>query len=92
MSTPALFLQGLHTVQIGIAAYGAYQSYVAITMLQGYESISKKAAEWSNEAQKQLDLTRSTQAAGALTVSRMIYTSHILTLDRLPHHLLEQPS
>lgn len=68
MDTPQVFLRGLAAAQVALGLYGAYHSYVAITLLQEYEGVTKKAAEWSTEAQRQLDQTRSTQGAGAVAV------------------------
>lgn len=51
-----------------LSTYGAYNSYIAITNLQTYEATSKKLAEWSSEAAKQLNKTRTTQATAAVTV------------------------
>ncbi|KAJ8124769.1 hypothetical protein O1611_g8871 [Lasiodiplodia mahajangana] len=55
-------------VQIVIAAYGAMQSQVAITKLLEYEDATKKLAKISSEAERQLHKTRTTQAAGAITI------------------------
>ncbi|QIX01534.1 hypothetical protein AMS68_007051 [Peltaster fructicola] len=85
MATPQTFLQTLHVLQAGLAAYGAYQSYVAITLLREYEGITKKAAEWSNEAQFQLDRTRTTQGAGAIAIVASM--AGALTLATIPSHL-----
>lgn len=67
--TPAWFLRGFHILQAALAGYGAYNSYIAVVNLREYEDASRKAAKWSNEAQRQLDKTRSTQAAGVVSVS-----------------------
>lgn len=64
----ALFLPLQHHLQVILCVYALRHSYVAITNLQKYEEASKKAAEWSDEAQKQLTKTRTTQAAGLITV------------------------
>lgn len=58
----------VHAGQVLLGSYAAYNSYIAITNLQTYEATSKKLAEWSDEAAKQLHKTRTTQAAGALAV------------------------
>jgi hypothetical protein len=63
-----MFLQLLHLAQAGLAAYGGQQSYVAITNLRKYEATSKKLAKYSNEAERQLHKTRTTQALGALAI------------------------
>lgn len=59
----------LHLAQAGLSAYGTYHSYHAITNLQAYEATTKKLAKWSDEVGRQLQKTRKTQAAAALTVS-----------------------
>ncbi|KAH7028102.1 uncharacterized protein B0I36DRAFT_147125 [Microdochium trichocladiopsis] len=56
----------LHSAQALLAAWGGFQSAIAITRLQTYESASEKLAEWSSEAARQLHKTRTTQASGAL--------------------------
>ncbi|PNS16029.1 hypothetical protein CAC42_4430 [Sphaceloma murrayae] len=58
----------LHIGQATLAVYGIYNSYVAITNLRQYEEQTKKAAKWSNEADFQLQRTRSTQGAGMIAV------------------------
>lgn len=57
----------LHSVQAVLAAWGGFQSVIAITRLQTYESASEKLADWSSEAARQLHKTRTTQASGALS-------------------------
>ena len=64
----AAILRIPHIGQLLYSLYGGYISYIAITNLQKYEEISKKAAEWSEEAENQLWKTRTTQASGALAV------------------------
>ncbi|ETS76751.1 hypothetical protein PFICI_12138 [Pestalotiopsis fici W106-1] len=64
-----MFLQLLHLAQAVLAGYGAQQSYIAITNLQKYEDTSKKLAKYSNEAERQLHTTRTTQASGALAIA-----------------------
>ena len=56
----------LHAAQALLAGWGGFQSAIAITRLQTYESASKKLADWSSEAARQLHRTRTTQASGAL--------------------------
>jgi hypothetical protein len=63
-------LRGQHFAQIALGAYGAYISFQAIIRLQKYESTAKTLADWSSEAGRQLQLTRTTQGAGAIAVSR----------------------
>jgi len=73
--TPALFLTLQHVLQVVLSFYALRHSYVAITNLRKYEETTKKAAEWSDEAQKQLDKTRTTMGAGAITVRFPPYPS-----------------
>jgi hypothetical protein len=63
------FTQLLHTGQVALCAYGAYVSFIAIRNLQKYEDMSKKAAKYSFEAERQLHKTRTTQTSGAVCVS-----------------------
>ncbi|KAI0096964.1 hypothetical protein GGR51DRAFT_488246 [Nemania sp. FL0031] len=63
-----MLLKLVHVAQIVIAAYGAMQSQVAITKLLEYEDATKKLAKISSEAERQLQKTRTTQAAGAITI------------------------
>lgn len=78
----------IHAGQALLGSYAAYNSYVAITNLQTYEATSKKLAEWSDEAAKQLHKTRTTQAAGALAVCPVPYPTspHTKTYTHPPHH------
>lgn len=69
MKTTEIFLQACYVLQMTLAAYGGYQSYIAIVNLRKYEEVTKKAAKWSSEAEHQLHKTRTTQASGALAVS-----------------------
>lgn len=64
----ALLLRGQHVAQLVLAAYGGFLSYQAVVRLQKYEKTSEKLADWSKEAARQLRLTRTTQAAGAVAV------------------------
>lgn len=63
-----MFLQLLHLAQAGLAAYGGQQSYIAVTNLQKYEKTSEKLAKYSNEAERQLHKTRTTQTSGAAAI------------------------
>ncbi|KAI1120493.1 hypothetical protein F5Y10DRAFT_258287 [Nemania abortiva] len=63
-----MLLKLIHVAQIVIAAYGAMQSQVAISKLLEYEDATKKLAKISSEAERQLHKTRTTQAAGAVTI------------------------
>jgi hypothetical protein len=67
-----LVLRGQHIAQIALGGYGALISFKAIIRLQKYESTAKKLADWSSEANKQLQLTRTTQGAGAVAVSQFV--------------------
>ena len=63
------FLTGLLTVVIiGVSSNALYQSGQSIPKLQKYEGKAQKAAEWSNVAEKRLQDTRKTVAAGFVTV------------------------
>ncbi|WPH04237.1 Hypothetical protein R9X50_00712600 [Acrodontium crateriforme] len=68
MATPLAFVRFVHTVQVGLCLLGATQSYSAITKLQKYESVSKKLAEWSKEAEFQLYKTQTTHSTGVFTL------------------------
>jgi hypothetical protein len=63
-----MLIQILHLAQVALAGYGAQQSYIAITNLRKYEDASKKLAKYSNEAERQLHKTRTTQTSGAVAV------------------------
>lgn len=63
-----MLLQLLHLAQVALAGYGSTQSYTAITNLQKYEDASKKLAKYSNEAERQLHKTRTTQTSGAVAI------------------------
>jgi hypothetical protein len=63
-----LLLKLVHYGQVVIAAYGAMQSQIAIQNLLKYEDASKKLAKVSSEAERQLHLTRTTQASGAIAI------------------------
>ncbi|KAK9776093.1 hypothetical protein AB5N19_12072 [Seiridium cardinale] len=73
-----MFLQLLHLAQAGLAAYGGQQSYVAVTNLQKYEDTTKKLAKYSNEAERQLHKTRTTQTSGAVAMIVSLLVSLIL--------------
>lgn len=64
-----LYLRLVQCTQAYLAGRGIYYSYFAIINLQKYEDAAKKLAEWSNEADRQLHKTRTTQTSGAVTVS-----------------------
>ncbi len=64
------FAATYHLAQAGLCAYTGYMSYTAITKLQQYEEKSKKLAKFSSIAAEQLHKTRTTQASGAIAVSR----------------------
>lgn len=69
-----LFL--LHGAQVALSASGGYFSYIAITNLQQWEGPAKKAANYSGTADSELQMTRKTQAAGALSVSQAWFALH----------------
>lgn len=69
-TTMSSLMRLVHLAQMLLSTYGAYHSYVAITNLQTYEATSKKLAEWSDEAARQLHRTRTTQGTAAITVSK----------------------
>jgi hypothetical protein len=73
-----MFLQILHLGQAALAGYGAQQSYIAITNLRKYEETSKKLAKYSNEAERQLHKTQTTQASGAVSVLLSLLVSLFL--------------
>lgn len=73
-----MLVQVLHLGQAALAGYGAQQSYIAITNLQKYEDASKKLAKYSNEAERQLYKTRTTQASGAVSVLVSLFVSLFL--------------
>lgn len=75
-----MLLQLLHLGQAGLATYGGLQSYTAITNLQKYEDASKKLAKISNEAERQLQRTRTTQAAAAVALLASLLASAYLAL------------
>ena len=68
MATPALYMRLTHVCQVALSAYGAYQSYIAITNLRTYEATTKKLAKWSDVVDRELHKTRTTQASGAIAV------------------------
>ena len=58
-----------HVAQLCLNGYTGYLSYVAISKLLTWEQNAETAAKYSNVAAEQLHKTRTTQAAGAVTVS-----------------------
>ncbi|KAK5133354.1 hypothetical protein LTR08_007788 [Meristemomyces frigidus] len=78
MAAPGIYLRLTHVTQVVLSAYGAYQSYIAITNLRTYEATTKKLAKWSNEVDRQLSRTRTTQAAGAIAVLASVIGASIL--------------
>ncbi|KAK4996192.1 hypothetical protein LTR66_004137 [Elasticomyces elasticus] len=77
-----LILTSLHTIQAALGVYGLYVSYISITNLRQYEETTKKAAKYSDTAAEQLHKTRTTQAAGAITI--LLSTASSLTLATAP--------
>ena len=66
----------ISALPIGIAALSAYclaRSAQSIPKLQRYEDSAKKAARWSNAADKRLWDTRYTVGAGFIVVSLQFY-------------------
>lgn len=58
----------LHVGQVAMGAWAGKHSYEAIRRLRQYEDATKKAAKYSSTADNELQRTRTTQAAGAITV------------------------
>ncbi|KAK8019996.1 hypothetical protein PG990_005134 [Apiospora arundinis] len=73
-----MLLQILHLAQAALAGYGGQQSFAAIQNLQKYEETAQKAAKWSNEADRQLKKTRTTQAAGVVALVMSLVASVLL--------------
>lgn len=72
----------IHILQAAFSAYNLYLSSIAIRKLLGYEEKAKKAAKWSDIAEKELYKTRTTQASNAIAVSPFPNTpSHFLFLS-----------
>lgn len=72
-------LAALHGVQALLGLYNLYLASISIKNLHQYEEKSEKAAEWSNEAERQLHKTRTTQATGVLTV-RLSFQKYVQSL------------
>ncbi|RDW61556.1 hypothetical protein BP5796_11448 [Coleophoma crateriformis] len=73
----------IYTFQAAFAGYNLYtNSAVAITNLLQYEEKAKKAAKYSNTADKQLWDTRKTQASATITVLSTLLSSAYLLLLR----------
>lgn len=68
MPASTIILRVLYVSQHLYAAYNLYLSQIAIQKLRLYEEMSEKAAKWSNEAERQLHKTRTTQASLAASV------------------------
>ncbi|KAK8113805.1 uncharacterized protein PG998_001703 [Apiospora kogelbergensis] len=73
-----MLLQVLHIAQAALAGYGGQQSYNAIQNLQKYEETAQKMAKYSNEAERQLKKTRTTQAAGVVALALSLVASVLL--------------
>ena len=58
-----------HLAQSCLNAYTGYLSHNAIARLLTWEQTAERAAKFSSEAAEQLHKTRTTQAAGAISVS-----------------------
>jgi len=78
MGWPSLVL---HVAEATLSIVGGYHSYIAITNLQQYESMTKKAAKISSIADDQLDRTRKTHASGAISLLVSVVTSVSLAFD-----------
>ncbi|KAF2101384.1 hypothetical protein NA57DRAFT_72828 [Rhizodiscina lignyota] len=76
----APLLPVFHAAQTALAAYAAQHSYTAITKLQIYEKQSEKAAQYSSSADRQLQKTRKTQAAGAASIAVSLLCSTYLVI------------
>ncbi|RYP69626.1 hypothetical protein DL771_005990 [Monosporascus sp. 5C6A] len=76
-----VLVQLIHLAQVALAGYGALHSYGAITNLRTYESTAEKAAQYSNEAGRQLRGTRTTQGAGALALAASLGAALHLLLN-----------
>ncbi|KAI1172863.1 hypothetical protein F4777DRAFT_590271 [Nemania sp. FL0916] len=83
-----MLLKLVHVAQVVIAAYGAVQFQVAITRLLEYEDATKKLAKISNEAERQLHKTRTTQAAGAVALLVSFAVSALLATGGAPSILV----
>ena len=66
---PAAIPLVLSIGQIGLCLWAGRYSFGAITRLQEYEDVSKKAAKISGTAENELYKTRVTEASGALSVN-----------------------
>jgi hypothetical protein len=58
----------IHIAQAGLSGYSLFHAYNSITKLRQWEPASKKAAEYSEVAARELHKTRTTQTAAAVTV------------------------
>ncbi|CZT48369.1 uncharacterized protein RSE6_09053 [Rhynchosporium secalis] len=67
-------LSVVHVVQVAFGIYNLYLAADSINKLLGYEDMSKKAAKYSKTAEKQLHMTRSTQASGTIAKQLLIST------------------
>ncbi|RYO98223.1 hypothetical protein DL764_007151 [Monosporascus ibericus] len=76
-----ILMQLIHLTQVALAGYGALHSYGAITNLRTYESTAEKAARYSNEAERQLHETRTTQGAGAAALAASLGAALHLLLN-----------
>ncbi|KAG0646211.1 hypothetical protein D0Z07_8416 [Hyphodiscus hymeniophilus] len=68
-------LSVLYCLQAAFSGYNLYLASISISNLQEYEETSKKAAKYSNTAEKQLHKTRTTQASGTIAVLLSFLTS-----------------
>ncbi|RYP24981.1 hypothetical protein DL765_000209 [Monosporascus sp. GIB2] len=74
-----VLMQLIHLTQVALAGYGALHSYSAVTKLRTYEPTTEKAAKYSNEAERQLRGTRTTQGAAAFALASSLCAAlHLL--------------
>jgi len=65
----------LNLSQVAFSVYNLWLASISIMNLQKYEEKSKKAAEYSNTAARELHKTRTTQTSAALAVNMPLLLS-----------------
>ncbi|KAI1343467.1 hypothetical protein F5Y15DRAFT_234477 [Xylariaceae sp. FL0016] len=85
---PIMLLRLLHLAQVALAGYGAQHSYVAINNLTKYEGATKKLAQFSSEAERQLHKTRTTMTSGAAAIFVSLLASLMLAVRGPSYGLL----
>ncbi|KAF2668347.1 hypothetical protein BT63DRAFT_425669 [Microthyrium microscopicum] len=70
----------LHVAQIGLSAYALYHASISIPNLQKWEKSSERAAKVSKSAERDLKMTRQTQAAGAVGAALSLLFASALAL------------